>query len=234
MVAKPGADSGETVLLSTSKNFIFIHVPKTAGSSVHQVLAPYSVDKQRTLLRSFLRRVPILEHPENAHFRIHETAASVRQKLSAKVFDGFTSFAFVRDPFDHAVSHYHYLAQYRNKRLSERFAKMTFEDYLLYRAAPRRPGDRLFVRLPDQSYFLCDNKGDVLVSNVLKYETLNEDFTRMLARLDISAAPLEKTNTAKRRDTSIPLSEFYSQRTIELVQRIYARDFKAFGYSSEL
>ena len=103
----PGCEHWTRMLLSTSHNFIFLHVPKTAGSSLHRVLEPYARTSTRTLWRSFSRRLPVTESPERAHFRIHATAAEIRAELSPAVYDSFLSFAVVRNPFDHAVSHFH-------------------------------------------------------------------------------------------------------------------------------
>ena len=234
VIAGSGEARGTEVLLSTSHNFIFVHVPKTAGSAVHVKLRPYGHESPRTALRSLSRRLPIVESPEKAHFRIHSTADEIRRKLSPRVFDRFLSFAIIRNPFDHAVSHYLYLAQYRNKRIAERFARMSFQEYLGYRLAPGRLGDRIFVRLPDQSHFVCDPDGRVLVSRVLRFETLNEDFGSLLNDLGLSPGELEKLNITKRRSASRPLQEFYTAETVALVRQLYDRDFETFGYAREL
>lgn len=220
------------MLFSPDYNFLFVHVPKTAGSSLDMALRPYCISPKRTLLRSFSRRLPIVEDPLKAHFRIHDTAAFIRKKFSPRVYDQMTSFAVVRNPFDHAVSHFEYMKQYRSAKIAEKFAQMSFHDYLHYRSSPRLCLDRIFARLPDQSYFLCDPLGTVRVNHVLRFETLQEDFNTLARSLKLPSCELPRVNPAKSRRADH--TTYYDDAAIELVRRIYIRDFQCFGYSLEL
>lgn len=94
------------MIVSTQHNFLFVHVPKTAGSSIADAMRPYCRPRGRSLTQSVLRRLPIVEAPDKAHFRVHDPATKIIAKLSQPVFDQFLSFACVRNPFDHAVSHF--------------------------------------------------------------------------------------------------------------------------------
>ena len=177
-----------------------------------------------------MRRLPIVETPEKAHFRIHDSALIIRKKLSASVYDTFLSFAVVRDPYSHAVSHWKYMAQYRSDRIARAFSDMPFEDYLAYRAEKRRVWDRLFVRLPDQSHFLVDEEGRLLVKRILKFESLDDDFGVLASELKLGDIWLEKHNPTKGKPKSASYRSYYTQKSEELVREIYARDFDNFGY----
>lgn len=222
------------MLLSLSHRFLFVHVPKTAGSSLHNALLPVAVAPPRSLWRSFTRRLPVVETPEEAHFRIHDTAATIRAKLSPEVWDGLLTFAVVRDPFDHAVSHYEYMKQYRSARIARRFAAMSFREYLDYRLAPRRPWDRIFARLPDQSHFLTGAGGRLLVRRLLRFETLAEDFAALAAELDLPVRELPAVNRTRTRREDRPFASYYDGETECLLKRLYARDFRVLGYRDEL
>lgn len=228
------AKTDTRVLYSSDYKFIFVHVPKTAGSSLHHTLEPMSTVPSRNLFNSLTRRLPIVERPERAHFRIHDTAEMIRRKISPAVYDALTSFAVVRNPFDHAVSHYEYMKQYRNPRLAKRFGAMPFADYLAYRAEPRLPWDRLFVRMPDQSHFLVDSEGHLLVTEVLKFENLNADFAQLSGRLGLPVQELPRVNATKSRQDKTPFQEYYDEQCLELVRLVYERDFEVFGYSDDL
>ncbi len=222
------------MLLSPEYKFVFVHVPKTAGSSLDMALRPYCISPKRTLWRSLTRRLPIVEAPHRAHFRIHDTADFIRRKLSPDVYDRLTSFAVVRDPFDHAVSHYEYMKQYRSPKIAENFSQMSFLDYLTYRTTPRRSFDRIFARLPDQSYFLCDRRGDVQVKQVLKFENLQADFNALAKTLNLPHFELPKINPARSRKADTNVASYFDDATAQLVRKIYARDFENFGYSTQL
>lgn len=72
------------MLLSISHKFLFVHVPKTAGAATQRMLEPYCNMPPRTLWRSIKRRLPMREAPEEAHFRIHETARNPRTSPDAR------------------------------------------------------------------------------------------------------------------------------------------------------
>ncbi len=221
------------MLLSLSHRFLFVHVPKTAGSSLHDTLLPYAVAPPRSLWRSLTRRLPVVESPGRAHFRIHDSAAMIRAKLSPAVWDGLLTFAVVRDPFEHAVSHFEYMKQYRSPRIAARFAQMPFADYLNYRLAPRRPWDRLFARLPDQAHFLTDTTGHLIVRRLLRFERLAEDYAALAEDLDLPVKELPRINPTRARSDRRPIASYYDTRTIDQVRRLHGRDFDLFGYSAQ-
>lgn len=222
------------MLLSLSHRFIFVHVPKTAGSSLHKALEPCARPPARSFWRSLSRRLPIVEAPERAHFRIHAPASEIRAKLSPEVYDRFLSFAVVRNPFDHAVSHYEYMKQYRSPRIARRFAETSFADYLRYRLAPRRPWDRIFARMPDQSYFLVDRAGRLLVNRLLHFETLSDEFRDLAAELGLTSPELPAINRTEARARGRPFESYYDVETEALARRLYARDLALLGYGEAL
>lgn len=222
------------MILSTSHNFIFVHVPKTAGTAMTAALDPFAVQGTRTLWRRFLRRLPVHEAPERIYLRKHETAADMRRKLTPPVFDRFHRFTVVRNPFDHAVSHYEYLKEFRNAKLAARFGAMPFRDYLRHRLEPRRWSDRFFIRLPDQAHFLVGPDGRMLVERVMRFETLAADFAQLAADLRLGAVRMERINPTRSKTGARPFQSYYDAETEDLVRRLYARDFPLLGYAQEL
>lgn len=223
------------MLLSPSHGFLFVHVPKTAGSAVSVALRPYARGKGRpTRWRALSRQLPVVEAPEAAHFRVHETARRIIAKLSPEVYGRFLSFSVVRNPFAHAVSHYEYMKQYRSPRVAARFAAMSFEQCLRYRLAPARPWDRAFARLPDQAHFVIDAQGRVAVKRLLRHETIAADFARLVADLGLPGLTLPQRNVTRARSDARPFQSYYDATTEALVRRLYARDFALFGYDAAL
>lgn len=224
----------EAVRYAPDYNLVFIHVPKTAGSSISRVLNPISHRPKRTLFRSLTRRLPIVEDPLVAHFRIHDTAAFIRRKYGPAVYDAMTSFAVIRNPFDHAVSHYEYMKQYRNKPIAERFSKLSFEEYLAFRARPKRLWDRKFVHLADQAHFLVDEQDHLLVQHIIHMENLDAELAAFASKQGLPDFTLPHVNNAKARKSSRRTADYYSDEAVALVRQIYARDFQLFGYSADV
>lgn len=222
------------MILSLSHRFIFVHIPKTAGSAMTDALRRFGRGKVRTLGRSLTRRLPMVEPPETAHFRVHEPARVMIRKLSRPVWDGFHSFSVVRNPFDHAVSHYEYMKQYRSAKWAARFAAMGFEEYLSYRLAPPKMLDRIFARLPDQTYYLLDEAGAVAVNRLIRFEALAEEFPRLVADLGLEGATLRRVNKTRAKSDRRPFQSYYDATTLDMVRRLYARDFTTLGYDTAL
>ncbi|MCV2869480.1 sulfotransferase family protein [Defluviimonas sp. WL0002] len=226
----------KTMLVSTSHHFIFVHIPKTAGTSIDLALRDHSLPRATRGRHLLAKLNPFPVAPDRVVMPMHSTAAQIRRKMGSEAYAQFTSFAFVRNPFDHALSHYEYLKLYRYERVARRVASMSIEEYLRWRMAAR-PWDRTlqtgrFVHLPDQAAFVVDGKGKVIVDRVMKFETLTSDFERLCRELKVPVAPLEHRRKTERAERS-NLREQLSDQAVGLIRRLYARDFELFGYSAE-
>lgn len=222
------------MILSTSHEFIFVHVPKTAGTAMTAALELHAVTGTRTLFRRALRWLPLREAPGRAYFRKHETAAAIEAKLGPEVYRRFFSFSVVRNPFDHAVSHYEYLKEFRNPKKAAEFAAMSFSEYLYWRMTARGPFVPWFSILPDQTHFLLDAAGSIAVNRVLHFETLAEEWPRLMVDLGLGGADLPWINKTRAKSDKRPVADYYDDDTVRTVQQLYTRDFNLFGYPRDL
>ncbi len=222
------------MILSTSHNFIFVHVPKTAGTSMMTALEPFGFAPKRTVWRSIMRRLPVSQPVEEVYLRKHETASWARRKLTPEVFDGFSRFAVVRNPYDHAVSHFEFMKQFRIPKIAAKVAAMSFADYLRYRTRPPFWNDTFFARLPDQAHFLIGEDGTSLVPRILKYETLDADFAKTTSELGLGEVTLPKINKTISRSDKRPWQSYFDAQSKALAEQLYARDFELLGYAREI
>ncbi len=150
----------------------------------------------------------------------HLTAPLVRTVVGESVFDAYYRFAFVRNPWDRAVSQFVFMARRPDLRaylgLGERDE---FKRYLAL--VPERE----HVQWMPQTAFLYDRKGDLLVHDVLRFERFEEEARTLFARLGISAAlPHEK------RGERAEFASYYDDEAREMVAELYADDIRAFAY----
>lgn len=215
------------MLISTSHSFIFVHVPKSAGSSLTSALQPYCLPRRRGLLRRVLSLLPLREDPARAHFRQHVTAAAIRARIGPQEFARFTSFGVVRNPYDHAVSVYEFLKVQQRRSVGRKLASMSFVEFMRLRAGPAGMSlEPSPLHMPAQAHWLADDRDRLLVSRVLRVEHLDRDFTGLCRELGLPPTPLTARNVSRRQATGA----YYDAETIALVRRIYARDFALFGY----
>jgi ribosomal protein S24E len=210
------------MLLSTSHNFLFVHFPKTAGAATQRMLHAYCDSPERTLWNSFKRRLPIRKTPETAHLRTHETAASMRITLRDDVYDSMHSFAVCQHPFNHVVSHFEYMKQYRSAKIAKKFEGVKCTYYLKMRARPRMPWERIFVHLPDHSYFVLDSENKIVVDRLMSFETLHQEMHDLQKDLGLRNELFSKFNVTKARTKREErLADYYGTEEIELMLKIY-------------
>ena len=207
------------MLLSIEKKFIFIHIPKTAGSSVTEVLSPYALNPVKSQYRRLLSHLPVPENPERAWFRIHDKAYWIRLKLPRAMFEGFHTFAAVRNPYDYAVSYY---AFQRGNPRSRRFREAqntSFLEFLTY----MEKKDRLSGI--SQTSWITDLRGRIIIDELLRFETIERDFAGLAARLGLETS-LPHVNKSDRGD----YREMYGTAERDIADRLFARDLELLGY----
>src|SRR5690606_18063771 len=143
------------------------------------------------------------------------------------------SFAVVRNPFDHAVSHYENMKTFRIKRVAEKVARMSFEEYLHYRMKPPFWNDTFFARHPNQAWFVTDADGGIMINRIMYLETLNDDFDRLVADLGLEGIRLQHLNASRMRPKDRAVTDYYDATTTEMVRSFYAEDFRLFGYGPD-
>ena len=219
------------MIISHSRKFIFIHIFKTAGTSVTESLHPFQRTAEKLTRNWFTRKIVtsinrIFRLSDNGNKWLlgvhkHAPATEVRNYLDLDRFDSYFKFAFVRNPFDWQVSLYHYIRQTKAHRDYVLVQELTFEEFV----------EREIARgAPTQSSFLCDGN-DLIVDYVGKTETLDADMAQICGRLGIDVISIPRLNASRR---CSDFSSYYTDRTRKLVADHFAEDFSRFGYDQEV
>lgn len=141
-----------TKYLHTFKPFTYIHIPKSAGTSVY---------------RSGL--IPLI------HQQGHNTAREIDN------LDQFYSFTFIRNPYDKVYSSYNYFLNGKhgedNKRkwLKENYP--TFEKFILDYNKSKKI-DKFHFELT-QKYYVTNEKGDIIVDYIGNFYDVNKEFLKV-------------------------------------------------------
>jgi hypothetical protein len=182
---------------------IFVHIPKTAGSSITQALfgAPS-------------RHVPYF----------------VYQRANPIKFHRYFKFAFVRNPWDRLVSTYFFLREgglnWQDRQWSERNLA-GYGDFGSFVRGWLTPENAYsWIHFMPQSHFICNQAGDLMVDFVGRFERLTDDFDVVARRLGL-AANLPLTNQSEH----APFAAYYDSETRDIVRLVYSRDIEAFGYA---
>lgn len=209
-----------TTMISHRKQFIFIHIYKTAGSSITSALSEF--DNHRILNNPFIKNLRIRFAPSSYNmfrstlFPDHVTALYVKNSVQPRVFNEFFKFAFVRNPWDWQVSMYHYIKRARFYRQHNVAKKMSFENYVTWRVEND-------VRL--QKRFVVDENDNVLVDYIGKFENLESDFAYICQELDIRKT-LPHIKKSERRS----YRTYYNDRTANMIYDAFRKDIDFFDY----
>jgi hypothetical protein len=207
---------------------IFVHIPRTAGSSIAQVMGVCGDDNQGTLTPV---RVDMLYGLEGTKALQHLNARGIQKRLGSDVYDRYYKFTVVRNPYDRAVSEYHV-----RKRLMP-WVKMSFKDFVMDRITQsgrfnwkslfRSKGERaLEDQFESQFDFVHDEKGKLMVDFIAKYESLEADFQKICNKLGVQGK-LPVMNTSKHDD----YRSYYDSDTIRRIADIYQKDLEVFKYA---
>lgn len=211
------------MLISHDHKFVFVHIYKTAGSSIEHTLQPFAEQAPRILkklqavairfqipLPDIIKRV--MPYPK------HINAGKLRAALPPGMFDEYFSFAFVRNPWDLQVSLYHYILKdpwlHQHKEVSE---LGSFDAYIEWRLQQGQPQQRSFV---------VDENGDQIVDFIGKLENLEQDFMEICQRIGVQVK-LDHINKSIHK----PYREYYSDATRDAIAALCKEDIEAFGYT---
>ena len=206
------------MLISYEHKFIFVHIYKTAGTSVEKALMHYCCSQPRlflnkVLLHLFKGKIRINPQP----YRKHISAKELALIYPDEIFKEFFKFAFVRNPWDWQVSLYTYTLKNKNHYQHEMVKKLgSFDSYIRQRAA-KKPKNQLD--------WIQSNDGTMLVDYVGKFENLKNDFGSICNKIGIEST-LPKVNVSNGKS----YQGFYNEETRSLVETTYKRDIEYFNY----
>jgi chondroitin 4-sulfotransferase 11 len=214
--------------ISHSLQAIFIHIPKTAGTSVEAVLGMHG-SKQDIGIRPYFNQTPDSKHLYGCNLQ-HMTAVRLRTALGQDaVFERYFKFTIVRNPWERLVSTCAWSDQ---KWASGVELERTEFDSLVRRLHGTFRAARTAARpliLPahfePQFSYVFDEHGGPMVDFIARYETLAADWDHIRARLGVSAALPVRMRSHHR-----PYRDYYDDETRAMVAEIYAQDASAFEY----
>jgi len=216
------------MLICHRHKFLFVHIAKTAGTSVRTTLNRLRWRDPYFIPQFICSRISGLTgHRIACKIPRHAKVIAAYEMLPREVFDGLFKFVFVRNPWDLQVSSYHHLKRERPHLVGDR----DFESFLRYKLDPARPYQfHLDISIALQSDYVVDLHGKVLVDYIGRFETLNEDFITICERIGVKPPPLEHKRQAKDRSS---YQKYYTPETAELVAQHFAADIAMFGYTFE-
>jgi hypothetical protein len=215
------------MLLSPGKKFLFVHIAKTAGTSVRAALSRIRMrDPYYWLMFPAYKLSQATNHKIGTKFPRHAHAIAAKEMLPKEFYDSLFKFAFVRNPWDLQVSSFHHIQRERPQFLG---GHNNFTDFLKWKLDPHRQYQyHIDTSIDLQSNYVTGLDGELIVDFIGRYETLESDFERILTRIGEPNIRLPHKRKASSRKKDY--REYYSDTTAELVYNHFKRDIDLFGY----
>ena len=203
-------------MISHSKKFVFVHIPKTAGTSITDVLNSYCEVKSNDDV--------------NSPFYYHASAIQIKNFFNKMNWDlnDYFKFTFVRNPWDRLVSYYEFTKK-RYKKLQQ--AGLLSTDMLCKKFGEEVNSFTQFIEYLDKyapnsdSYYHSINNNPQL-DFVGKLDTLQSDFNHICKMINIPITKLPHLQSTKR----LHYSEYYDEHTKKIVEDKFSDDISMFGH----
>ena len=210
------------MIVSHKHKFIFFKSRKTAGSSIQVSLAKHCGPED---IITGQYRLGIDDNSHSAGLNMdkfytnhpHPQLVQTKKFLGPEVWNNYFKFSFVRNPFDIAVSRYHWNLKGKDNNLStsiEGFEKWVEQGNLL--------------REDSLSLYTCDND-KIDLDFIGYYETLEDDLDYICQKIGIPNVNLPTLKSGFR--DSKNYTNFYNENTKNIVSTFYQNDINTFNYS---
>ena len=224
------------MIVSHEHKFIFIHVRKTAGTSLQvlfdgiagrdAIVTPIAPTAPGYVPRNYERRFnplpqivrtrrvrgPIKASLGKRAFPNHVRAQLIRERLGRRTWNSYYKFCFERDPWDKVISWYYF-----KRNMAMHRVDMDFDDFVMNEELPT-------------DFDLYSINGSIAVDFVGRYESLDSDLASILDRLGIRNPPELSRQKSEVRPPDSSVESLFTPALNARVASVFAREIAALGY----
>ena len=206
---------------------IFIHVHKTGGSYVASVLKQYYGFETYYLKRPDHDKFCLnrIKNPKQKNYenRVHgvyvyyKTSVELNKRMgmTPQKWDSYYKFTFIRNPYDRMISGWNHMNP-----------SIPFSKYVLLKhCVPDMEYIHVFM---NQVRHVVNERGQILVQFIGRFESLEEDLDRVLTNLGVYYRihnPYQRVN----KHEHAHYSTYYDTATLQIVNTLIAEDLRAFA-----
>lgn len=216
------------MIISRGRNYIFVHIPKTGGTAMTMALEARAMADDIILSdtpKGRNRRRRVKDVQAAGRLWKHSTLADIEGLLDRDEIAAMLCFTMVRNPWDRAVSYYHWLRVQGFAHPAVQRAKAhDFTGFL------RHPATAPELAASGVANYLRDGAGREVPALCLRLEHLAEDIAPLEAHLGFSPLPLPRSNAS---DRPADYRHCFDEAGAALVARACAADIARFGYRFE-
>lgn len=225
------------MIVNHTHKFIFVHVPKSAGTSVTELFSQYSSYRDLEVGGTQLGEALQNEFKKRFGLTKHATAGEIRAIVGPDLWDSYFSFGIVRNPYARAQSTFHFMKRWRDNKEMDRLKFIeNMPDFKTFALSPKLKRKQFHRLLWSQTQWLCDESGKPLVDQVARLESLDADLRKIqeaipgLPQRNKLAPAAPKRNKSDADDEALQQLLRDEPAVEQALYEAYRDDFETFGY----
>ena len=208
--------------ISKKYKCLFIHIPKTGGTSIEAalgILGNWKIEDRDSLFGE-IQSEELKNYDYISHFLQHLTYEQCQN--ITPVDKNYRSFSFIRNPWDRMVSIYSNMDNNlvsMAKRQKINLNDLSFTEFI-------ETIDKLeHIHLVPQYKFIYNKKEKLCIDFIGRFESFQKDFNALCNQLN-KKIELPHINRSQHK----PYRDYYSQKTKKIIAKKYKKDIELFGY----
>ncbi|MEP3845447.1 MAG: sulfotransferase family 2 domain-containing protein [Paracoccaceae bacterium] len=215
------------MILSHGRKYLFIHQPKTGGTSMALALEQRAM-KDDIMLgntpKAMKRRRRLQDMKTRGRLWKHSTLQDIDGLVTPNELNDLFVFSLVRNPWDRMVSYYHWLREQSFAHAAVALARsLEFEQFAMH------PQTCAALKASPARHYLTDITGQERADLFIRIEYLNDDAQMLWEHLGFELEIPHTNKSARRND----FRSYYSPDSQMAVAKAAAEDISRFGYSFE-
>jgi hypothetical protein len=213
------------MIISKARGYVFVHIPKTGGTSLTLALEGRAARDDIIIgdtpkARQRKKRLDDLT-PKGRLWK-HSSLADIDGVVSREELDAMFCFTLVRNPWDRAVSYYHWLREQRFDHPAVALSQsLEFEAFL------RHPDTVQAFRNSPSAFYMVDANGVERCDAYVRIEHLSQDLKPLEAHLGFDLTVGHVNSSTRKND----YRSYYDDDLAEFVGALSAEDVTRFGYT---
>lgn len=196
------------MLISHKHKFIFIHIQKTAGTSIGSALNPFCEES----------------YPSMKHW----SAVKIKEKFGSDIWNEYFKFTFIRNPYERLLSWYNMIDKSRcnpNPNIFHSNIQKNIYSFSNFIMDDKNFNDINKISPQRISQFKkISQNGGIIVDFIGRYENINEDFSCICKKLNIPEPHLPHINKFDHDN----YMNYYTKEMIDEVNSFNEEDFIKF------